>query len=636
MPKPSCWLSPCLPMERVPPGPRCQRSAATTRSQLVVPPRGLQPFTRSVDPGSARTALPAQTPSAFEPRAQLRGPRAPPAGRLRRRSPAPVLPDSGPTPPPAALLVPTAISRDSWLTVTQSSFGGAGSLGWGSYFWAGSARVVRNQRRGRRFQPVSERKALPGAGARVCASRGLRGVVSGARVTVERVRDPPGPDLVSPGSGRGGVGAAGVPSLGVSPSEAGCGRMAKVPGPARAPGSPATGAGLVQKRHRKRNKARFWKSQAQDAGKRPGSGPAPAVRPPQAPEEFSQNWKALQELLKQKPQVPEKPLLSQTGFRKQPHVPQPTRSKVSDLGEGEWPSPADTTNQGPSRNSETLGSLKVRKVPAAPTKASGAEHTKTGITKRTNGQVFPAQRDIKQKKRKAEAPALPTEDDIWFDDVDPQDIEAAIGPEAANVVRRRLGQAQGSITLVKEQGFGGLTKALALDCEMVGVGPKGAESIAARVSIVNQHGKCVYDKYIRPAEPVTDYRTAVSGIRPADLKQGEELAVVQKEVADMLKGRILVGHALHNDLKVLFLHHPKKQIRDTQKYKPFRRQVNCSRPSLKLLSERILGIRVQQSEHCSLQDAQAAMRLYIMVKRAWESTAKNRHVTSAAPDSRRT
>lgn len=32
---------------------------------------------------------------------------------------------------------------------------------------------------------------------------------------------------------------------------------------------------------------------------------------------------------------------------------------------------------------------------------------------------------------------------------------------------------------------------------------------------------------------------------------GEKFEVVQKEVADMLKGRILVGHALHNDLKVL-------------------------------------------------------------------------------------
>lgn len=111
---------------------------------------------------------------------------------------------------------------------------------------------------------------------------------------------------------------------------------------------------------------------------------------------------------------------------------------------------------------------------------------------------------------------------------------------------------------------------------------------------------------------------------------GEELEVVQSEVAEMLKGRILVGHALHNDLKVLFLDHPKKKMRDTQKYKPFKRQVKSGRPSLKLLSEKILGVRVQQAEHCSIQDAQAAMRLYIMVKREWESTARDRRPPAPA------
>ncbi|XP_073078191.1 RNA exonuclease 4 isoform X3 [Manis javanica] len=104
----------------------------------------------------------------------------------------------------------------------------------------------------------------------------------------------------------------------------------------------------------------------------------------------------------------------------------------------------------------------------------------------------------------------------------------------------------------------------------------------------------------------------------------EDFEVVQKEVANILKGRILVGHALHNDLKVLFLDHPKKKIRDTQKYKPFKSQVKSGRPSLKLLAEQILGIRVQQAEHCSIQDAQAAMRLYIMAKKQWESMAQGR------------
>lgn len=39
--------------------------------------------------------------------------------------------------------------------------------------------------------------------------------------------------------------------------------------------------------------------------------------------------------------------------------------------------------------------------------------------------------------------------------MDPADIEAALGPEAARIARKRLGQSVSSISLVKEQGFGG-------------------------------------------------------------------------------------------------------------------------------------------------------------------------------------
>ena len=109
----------------------------------------------------------------------------------------------------------------------------------------------------------------------------------------------------------------------------------------------------------------------------------------------------------------------------------------------------------------------------------------------------------------------------------------------------------------------GLTKALALDCEMVGVNHGGKDSILARASIVNEFGHCLYDKYVKPTDKVTDYRTKVSGIRPQDIKDGEDFKVVHKEISDMLKGRILVGHSIHHDLKVLHLNHPKKMLRDT-------------------------------------------------------------------------
>ena len=68
-----------------------------------------------------------------------------------------------------------------------------------------------------------------------------------------------------------------------------------------------------------------------------------------------------------------------------------------------------------------------------------------------------------------------------------------------------------------------LTNIIGMDCEMVGVGYGGTDSVLARVSIVNCHGHCVYDKFVKPREKVTDYRTHVSGIRPKDLENGNTI-----------------------------------------------------------------------------------------------------------------
>lgn len=61
---------------------------------------------------------------------------------------------------------------------------------------------------------------------------------------------------------------------------------------------------------------------------------------------------------------------------------------------------------------------------------------------------------------------------------------------------------------------------IALDCEMVGVGPEGAESSLARVSLVNFHGAIQLDVFVRQRERVVDYRTEFSGVRPQDMVYG--------------------------------------------------------------------------------------------------------------------
>ena len=69
--------------------------------------------------------------------------------------------------------------------------------------------------------------------------------------------------------------------------------------------------------------------------------------------------------------------------------------------------------------------------------------------------------------------------------------------------------------------------------------------------MVNNDGGVLLDQYVQPQEQVTDYRTYVSGIQPRHLKEeAVSLSEAQKAVAQILTGRILVGHAVHHDLQV--------------------------------------------------------------------------------------
>lgn len=166
-------------------------------------------------------------------------------------------------------------------------------------------------------------------------------------------------------------------------------------------------------------------------------------------------------------------------------------------------------------------------------------------------------------------------------------------------------------------------KYIGLDCEMVGVGPTPEQdSQLARVSLVNFHGEQIYDSYVKPQLPVTDYRTAVSGIRPENLLVGRPFKEVQKDVITFLQGRILVGHYLKSDITCLQIKHPKKEIRDSSRLPKFREMVGGRAPKLKVLAKLVLGLDIQSGEHNSVEDARAAMMLYKEEKEAFEAESR--------------
>ncbi|XP_034031677.1 apoptosis-enhancing nuclease [Thalassophryne amazonica] len=172
------------------------------------------------------------------------------------------------------------------------------------------------------------------------------------------------------------------------------------------------------------------------------------------------------------------------------------------------------------------------------------------------------------------------------------------------------------------------TKVVAMDCEMVGTGPSGRCSELARCSILDYHGNILYDKYVLPCQPVTDYRTRWSGIQQHHLYNATPYAQAREEILSVLNGRVVVGHSIFNDFRVLEMDHPAHMIRDTSTTRllsclagfPGRR---CS--SLKKLASKLLNRKIQVGKkgHCSVEDAQASLDLYKLVEGEWEQELHN-------------
>ncbi|KAI2636020.1 ribonuclease H-like domain-containing protein [Xylaria nigripes] len=178
-------------------------------------------------------------------------------------------------------------------------------------------------------------------------------------------------------------------------------------------------------------------------------------------------------------------------------------------------------------------------------------------------------------------------------------------------------------------------KYIAIDCEMVGVGPTGQDHALARISCVDFHGEQVYDSFVVPREAVKDYRTSITGItasmlRPPAARSFEE---VQAAVADLLKGRILVGHDVRHDLAVLELSHPRPQIRDTSRHSSFRQFGHGPKPALKNLAKEVLGLDdFHKGKHSSVEDARVTMLLFRAKKTEFDVQNADRYGEPSAAD----
>ncbi|KAL7004824.1 poly(A)-specific ribonuclease [Cystobasidiomycetes sp. EMM_F5] len=160
----------------------------------------------------------------------------------------------------------------------------------------------------------------------------------------------------------------------------------------------------------------------------------------------------------------------------------------------------------------------------------------------------------------------------------------------------------------------------------------------ARVSVLRgegpETGVPFIDDHIQVTEPIVDYLTEFSGIRPGDLDNTKSPhTVVPSKVAykklrllvDM--GCVFIGHGLNKDFRIINIHVPPEQIVDTVNI--YHLAHRHRKISLRFLSWVVLHQDIQSSgSHDSVEDARTALQLYekynqLEAQGDWESTLED-------------
>ncbi|KAI5300500.1 hypothetical protein KEM56_002392 [Ascosphaera pollenicola] len=304
---------------------------------------------------------------------------------------------------------------------------------------------------------------------------------------------------------------------------------------------------------------------------------------------LSSNWKKLQEQLKKQPQ---KTSSSSTASA--------TNKKSTTLKRKKEGLPPSVSTSG-----HDAKTLKKRRISDISSPAS-----------KPQGQHVPGKDKTKDKKRKMDSE---TETDISEKLAETKiasrrPSSASLTKVVSNTSTEKAAKVNEGLSPTAKVG-----KYVAIDCEMVGVGPNpDRDSSLARVSVVNYDGEQVYDSYVQQLEEVTDWRTFVSGITPKHMLTARPFDEVQRDVSKLLEGKILIGHAVSNDLNVLMLGHPRRDIRDTSHHPPYKKLAGGGSPKLKTLASELLGIEIQGAAHSSVEDARATMLLYRRDKDTFE------------------
>ena len=166
--------------------------------------------------------------------------------------------------------------------------------------------------------------------------------------------------------------------------------------------------------------------------------------------------------------------------------------------------------------------------------------------------------------------------------------------------------------------------------------------LVGRLSFTNYYGEIIYDVfayYTHPPPLVTMLppRSLGLGVYWPDIKPkngARPIEEVEQNVRDIIRGAIVVGHAIHNDIGVLSqgMFDEVAGTRDTQQYSAYREYGGRMGPKLSVLTSEVLGRMIQGAEHSSAEDGIATMDLYKLGEAEIEAEQRGWKMASGVED----
>ncbi|POM57325.1 hypothetical protein PHPALM_38175 [Phytophthora palmivora] len=156
----------------------------------------------------------------------------------------------------------------------------------------------------------------------------------------------------------------------------------------------------------------------------------------------------------------------------------------------------------------------------------------------------------------------------------------------------------------------------AIDVECVATGNGTNDRDVARIAVVDEDEKVVFDQYVKPTKPIVSYLTQLTGITESNLEDAPDLEEALVRLKAILPVEsVIVGQSIKKDLEWLTLQKPTDYKGEFDVADLFRLPMQSTNGvvryryfSLRHVAKYLLGHDIQEADHDPVIDAREAHR----------------------------